>query len=111
MEETKKLQVKISRQFNIDLDEIFQYGAETFGFKQAEKYEKEIWQFVEALSHNYLLYPMCRHIPTKSKMYRWIILDAHVIIYRITKTEVQVLRIIHSKRSITRIRSARSIKI
>lgn len=109
MEKKKKLQVIISKEFNIDLDDIFQYGVETFGINQAEKYENEIWQLVESLSHNYHLFPECRHLPTKSKIYRWIILDSHLIIYRITKKEIQVLRIVHSKRSIQKIKKSRSI--
>jgi toxin ParE1/3/4 len=111
MEETKELQVILSKEFNVDLDDIFQYGIETFGTIQAEKYENEIWKLIERLSHNYLLFPECRHLPTKSKMYRWIILDAHYIIYRITSTEIQVLRLLHSKRSINNIKASRSVKI
>lgn len=49
MEEIKGLPVKLSRQFSLDLDEIFQYGEETLGISQAEKYEGEIWQLVERL--------------------------------------------------------------
>ncbi len=111
MEETKELQVKLSKEFSFDLDDIYQYGVETFGINQAEKYENEIWQLVERLSHNYLLFPECHHLPTKSKMYRWIILDAHLIIYRITSTEIQVLRILHAKQSITKIRASRSVRL
>ena len=85
MEETKELQVKISQKFNFDLDDIFQYSIETFGLRQAEIYENEIWQLVERLSLNYMLFPECRYLPTKSKMYRWIILKSHYIIYRVTK--------------------------
>ncbi len=43
MERKKKLQVNLSKEFNIDLDNIFQYGAHTFGLKQAEIYENDIW--------------------------------------------------------------------
>jgi len=35
MEGAKELQVKLSLEFNLDLDEIYQYGIETFGLKQA----------------------------------------------------------------------------
>jgi toxin ParE1/3/4 len=111
MEETKELQVKLSQEFNVDLDDIFQYGIETFGIKQAEKYENEIWQLIESLSHNYLLFPECRYLPTKSKIYRWIILDAHHIIYRVTNSEIQILRILHSKRRITQIKTSKKIRL
>jgi toxin ParE1/3/4 len=111
MEGTKDLQVRLSKEFNLDVDNIYQYGIETFGINQAEIYENEIWQLVESLSHNYLLFPECRLLPTKSKMYRWIILDAHLIIYRITENEIQVLRIVHERRSISKIKATRRVHI
>jgi toxin ParE1/3/4 len=110
MEEKKKLSVITSKEFNLDLDEIFQFGEEVFGLKQATIYEHHVWHLVNSLSTNYHLFPECRHLPTKSKMYRWVILDAHLIIYRITNQEIQVLRILHGKRSITKIRASRRIK-
>jgi hypothetical protein len=58
-----------------------------------------------------LLFSECRHLPTKSKMYRWIVLESHLIIYRITIKEVQVLRILHSNRSITKIRTSRGVRL
>ena len=111
MEGTKKLQVRLSKEFNHDLDEVYQYGVDTFGVNQAKIYEDKIWQLVNMLSLSYLLFPECRYLPTKSKKYRWIILDAHQIIYRITKSEVQVLRLLHSKRSITEIKVSKGLKL
>ena len=84
MEEGKRLPVITSDLFNIDLDNIYQYGIDTFGIRQAELYENEIWKLVEGLSSNWPLFSECHHIPTKSKMYRWIILESHIIINRIT---------------------------
>ena len=110
MEERKKLQVRLSEKFNNDLDDVYQYGADTFGLAQAKIYEDKIWQLVNILSVNYFLFPECRHIPTKSKMYRWIILDAHLIIYCITENKVLVLRLLHAKRSITKIRASRGVR-
>jgi len=111
MEGSKEREVIVSDQFLLDLDEIFEFGLQTFGVKQAESYEANIWDLIENLSHNYLLFPECRHLPTKSKMYRWIILDAHVIIYRLSKSHVQVLRIIHSHKRITEMKSAKKINV
>jgi toxin ParE1/3/4 len=109
MEEEKKLPVTVSEIFNHDLDDIYKYGIDTFGIRQAELYENEIWKLVESLSGAWPLFSECRHIPTKSKMYRWIILESHLIIYRITEKEIQVLRIVHSHRSITKIKVSRRI--
>jgi plasmid stabilization system protein ParE len=111
MEEEKKLPVKVSKVFILDLDDIYQYSIDTFGIRQAELYENEIWKLVEGLSTNWPLFSECRHLPTKYKMYRWIILESHLIIYRITDKEIQVLRIVHSNLSITKIRGSKRIKL
>lgn len=111
MEDKKKLPVKVSKLFTIDLDDIYKYGTITFGIRQAQIYESEIWKLVEGLSGNWPFFSECVHLPTKSKIYRWIILESHVIIYRITVSEIQVLRIIHSSRSVSKIRTSRSIKL
>jgi toxin ParE1/3/4 len=111
MEEEKKLPVRVSREFNFDLNNIYIYGIETFGIRQAEHYENEIWKLVDGLSYNWPFFSECRHLTTKSKRYRWIILQSHLIIYRITDTEIQVLRIVHSHRSITKIKASRRIEL
>jgi len=82
-----------------------------FGYFQAEHYWQKIRASLNTLSEMYLAYPECRHIPTKSRMYRNIILDAHLIIYRITNTRIEVLDIIHAASSIGKIRSAGKIRL
>jgi len=111
MEKEKKLPVRVSMEFNFDLDNIYTYGIDTFGERQAELYENEIWKLVDGLSLNWSFFSECRHLTTKSKMYRWIILESHLIIYRIKATEIQVLRIVHSHRSVTKIKDSKSIKL
>ncbi|WP_291861773.1 type II toxin-antitoxin system RelE/ParE family toxin [Marinilabilia sp.] len=101
--------IAISKEFLIDLDDIYQHGQYVFGDNQAAKYEDEIWMLIEKLPENYLIFPECRYLRTKSRMYRWIILDAHLVIYRITQKEIQLLRILHSKRSISKIKTSRKI--
>lgn len=102
--------VRYSQQFKLDIAEAFKYGYEIFGKKQAIKYENDIYRLVESLEVFYSIYPECRYLPTKSKMYRWIILESHLIIYRITDKQIQVLRMLHSKRSISKIKSSRKIR-
>jgi len=102
--------VRYSTQFKLDIINVFKYGFETFGRIQAEKYEQDIYRLVESLDVFYSIYPECRYLPTKSKVYRWIILESHLIIYRITDDEVQVLSMLHSKRSISKIKATRSIR-
>ena len=74
----------ISDKFYESRSQIYYYSLCTFGYFQAERYNRSIEKAIETLSEYYNAYPTCRHIPTKSRMYRSIILDAHLIIYRIT---------------------------
>ena len=100
-----------SRYYEEHLIEILDYGIETFGYVQARKYFNTISHLVERLESDYTRHPQCRHLATKSRMYRNIILDAHLIIYRITKDRIEVLDIIHSASSIRKIRASGRIRL
>ena len=93
------------------LIEIFEYGLEMFGYVQAYKYFNIIVHYVERLSSDYTYHPECRHLATKSRMYRNVILDAHLILYRITSERIEVLDIVHSASSIRKIQSTRKIHL
>ena len=110
-EEISRKPYIVSREFNESRIRIYEYSINTFGYFQAERYLQKIRKALDTLSVFYTLYPICRHIPTKSRMYRNIILDAHLIIYRITDKRIEVLDIIHSASSIAKIRHIRKISI
>jgi len=101
----------VSREFDENREHIYKYSLATFGYFQAELYLKKIRASVGTLPEYYTAYPECRHLATKSRMYRNIILDAHLIIYRITYDRIEVLDIIHSASSIQKIRGVRKIRI
>ena len=109
MEDRKR--VLLSSAFENDIQNIFEYGYETFGLQAAENYKRRLAELSYRLDELYLLYPECKWLPTKGRIYRNIILDAHLIIYRIKSERIEVLRALHSHSSITRIRSSRSIRI
>jgi len=104
-------EVVSSRNYEVHLTEILEYSLETFGYVQTQKYFTKISQSVENLGSYYTYYPPCRHIPTKSRMYRNIILDAHLIIYRVTAARIEVLDIVHGASSVSKIRAARKIRL
>ena len=104
-------EVVTSKDYEENLIEILEYTIETYGHAQACKYFNTISHHVERLDSFYTYYPECRHIPTKSRMYRNIILDAHLIIYRITDTRIEVLDIVHGASSISKIRRVRKIRL
>ena len=80
-----------SQYYEEHLIEILEYGIEMFGYTQARKYFNTISCLVENLDNEYTIHPECRHLATKSRKYRNIILDAHLIIYRITDKRIEVL--------------------
>jgi len=102
---------EVSNKFLESHTKIYNYGINIFGYFQAEKYSQKIDEAIETLSDYYIVYPECRHLATKSRMYRNIILDSHLIIYRITAQRIEVLDIIHSASSVGKIRTVRSIQI
>ena len=102
--------LKVSDEFKANLRGVYYYTFDTFGYFQAERYLQKIEQAIDTLLDFYLIYPECRHIPTKSRMYRNIILDAHLIIYRVTSHRIEVLDIIHAASSIGKIRSVGKIR-
>ena len=61
------------------LERTFVEGIERSGMFQARKYLEHILNTVEKLENDYPYYPECRHLTTKSRMYRNIILDSHLI--------------------------------
>ena len=101
----------VSDKFNESRENIYYYTLDMFGYFQAERYLAKIRKSLDTLSHFYNFYPECRHIPTKSRIYRNIILDAHLIIYRITDQRIEVLDIVHSASSIRKIRGTRKVSI
>jgi toxin ParE1/3/4 len=109
--ETGKKKVKKSEFYFSDIQDIYEYGQITFGNRAADIFYEDLLFNVENLEVYYFLHPECRHLETKSKKYRNIILGSYLIIYRITPTRIEVLRAFHGSRSPRVIRNSRSLKI
>jgi toxin ParE1/3/4 len=91
---------------------MYEYGEETFGEEAAISFISQVLLKVDLLSFQYLVYPECRYISTKSKIYRNIILGSYLIIYRITKERIEVLTAFHGSRFTSSFaRTIRKIKI
>ena len=90
---------------------VYEQGLDLFGYFQAETYANKIKAALYELDRTYPYYPECHHLTTKTRMYRNIILDSHLIIYRICEERIEVLDIIHAASSISRIRQTRKIHI
>jgi toxin ParE1/3/4 len=104
------LPVVISDQALISLEQIYLYGISTFAYTAATVFIEELIAKMESLSTGYLLHPECRHLPTKSKMYRNVIFGSYLAIYRITPGKIEVLNVIHGSRSISAIEVSKKVK-
>ena len=100
----------VSSEFNESRIRIYQYTLDLFGYVQAERYKEKIRKSLDTLSGFYTAYPECRHLPTKSRIYRNIILDAHLIVYRVAEERIEVLDIVHAASSIRKIRDVRKVR-
>ena len=110
--EIKVREVITSELFDyVDIPSIFYYGMETFGIKLADSFIEEIYFRIEKLETQYLLHPECRHLETKTKIYRNIILGSYLIIYRIRANKIEVLRAFHGSRSPKAIKTVRKVKV
>jgi plasmid stabilization system protein ParE len=109
--EVKKKEVVRSAFYLNDILDIFEYGEGTFGEKAALNFYEDLKLRVRLLETQYLLHPECRHLETKTKIYRNIILGSYLIIYRIRAKEIQVLRAFHGSRSPKILKLVKKIKI
>jgi len=110
MDEVKRKEVKVSRQFDLDIISVYTFGEEVFGTIAAKSFIADIYSRVWSLDYMYQLHPECRHLPTIDKRYRNIILGSYLIIYSISES-VEVLRILHSHSSIGKIRAVRRLNL
>jgi plasmid stabilization system protein ParE len=109
--ETEQKEVVRSTFYLQDIVAIFEYGSATFGERAGLIFYEDLKMTVRSLEKQYFLHPECRHLETKNKIYRNIIIGSYLIIYRITLNRIEVLRAFHGSRSPKEIKSSRKIKI
>ena len=109
--ESGKKEVIRSKYYLLDVQDIFEYGEITFGENTALNFYEDLKLIVKTLETNYLIHPECRHLETKNKQYRNIILGAYLIIYRIKPNRIEVLRAFHGSRSPRIIKTTLKIKL
>ncbi len=98
MEIAKKEVIRSSFYFD-DIKDINEFSEATFGERTALNFYDDLKIRVRLLETQFLMHPECLHLETKSKKYRNIILGSYLIIYRITKNQIEVLRAFHGSRS------------
>ena len=102
--------VVFAEHFYISLLQVLTYGLTEFGSVVAYNFNKEIERKTQMLSNLYLAFPENKFLPTKTQIYRNIILVKYMILYRIRLTTVEVLAIYHSSIKPSQIKKLRSVK-
>jgi len=110
MEGIERKEVIISEEFYELLLEVYVYGEQTFGVRQADKFIYEIFEAIDKLETRYLTYAPCRFIKSPTKKYRNMLVGSYYVIYRIAE-RVEVLAILHSSTSIRKIRQVRRFRL
>ena len=82
----------LSERAQADIDEIWDYSADTWSVAQAELYVGEIRAAIETLAGD----PERgrRHDSVRSGYRRWPV-GSHVLFYRVTPGQIQIVRILH----------------
>ena len=82
---------------DMDLEEIFDYTFDEFGFDQAEKYLLEI----EEIFQNLIINPQIgkKRDEIKQGLYSFP-KDNHIIFYRILDNHIRIVRVLHGSRDI-----------
>jgi plasmid stabilization system protein ParE len=69
-----------------------------------------IFETIEQIRKNPLAFKECEALPTPEKIYRQAICMSWLIIFRIKKSEIVILGIIHGSRNPSRLKKIRRIK-
>jgi plasmid stabilization system protein ParE len=89
------LELSISDLAANDLEEISRFSTEQWGEDQALRYVEKLYEVLHRLTR----FPLSGHtlegpkLPTRASL-----VESHVLIYQITNSEVQILRIVHERR-------------
>jgi plasmid stabilization system protein ParE len=109
--EKRTREVVYSEQSLKSLQSIFEYGVETFSLDLASIFIDRLYEATQKLTTDFLIHPECRYLKTKSKMYRMMVYEQYLIIYRIKPLQIEILTIIHGSRSTSNIKKSRSIMV
>ncbi len=86
------LNLLVSPQAFLDLEEIFEYTIRTWSYAQAEKYQDELYTGMIKISHDpdsgnkYFF---------KAGNYRYLKINRHLIFYKTTAQDCLIIRVLH----------------
>ena len=88
---------ELTRQAELDLEEIFDFGVYQFGFHQADKYLERLAVSIETISENPGIGKSRNDLYTEL---RSLIVGSHTIFYEIQLDHILIVRVLHHSRDV-----------
>src|SRR5215207_792951 len=93
------LRLRISAEARDDLRDLLQYTLETWGPDQRDRYRSQLLVALQQLTE----YPL--RGPARDDLrpnYRSLVVDQHILYYRVEPTAIRIVRIVHERRDVPR---------
>lgn len=103
----KQLQVIVKESALNDLAGQYEYYAENYSVRYAEKFRLAFFEQVKSILPQPLHYPECRFLPTKTHSYRNIVWGNYLIVYKVKARSIEVLVLFHTKLNPKKLKKAR----
>jgi toxin ParE1/3/4 len=84
----------LSPRAQVDLDQIWDYTAERWGFEQAESYIRRLWEDIKAVATRPAIGRACPEVRAGYYKYRS---GSHFLFYRSVDNGVDIVRILHER--------------
>lgn len=102
---TNTYEVKISSNALKNFDEIMEHITSVeFQPANAIKVGQTFYKYFDKIELNPYSFGECKHIPTKTKMYRQVVCLSWIIVYKINTPVVTIIGIIHKSRQPSKIK-------
>ena len=93
-----------------DLFAAIDYYAINYSIEYAKYFKDEFYKTAETALPFVWVYPECRYLPTKNHIYRNIIWNDYLIIYKILKTEIWVVGLFHTAQNQKKLKGYKKVK-
>jgi hypothetical protein len=108
--EKQDYKIIIKEQVQTDVYNQYTYYAENYSLQFAEKFRIDFILQVDTILPNIYQYPACFFLKTKKHIYRNIIWNNHLIIYKIMKNEIWIVGLFHTKQDPKKLKLYRKVK-
>ena len=93
-----------------DVEKEYDYYFKNYSERAADKFKVDFFEQLKSNLPFVWVYPECRYLPTKNHIYRNIIWNNYLIIYKVLKTEVWVVGLFHTAQNPKKLKGYKKVK-